>query len=76
MASRKDDIRKWLEEHNIPYNQKDIKKICAVIGSIPTLIKTLVPDEAAEQQGHLVKFCNRPCFAKMKVTRKVNTNRL
>ena len=26
IANRKDDIRKWLDQHNIPYDNNDIKK--------------------------------------------------
>lgn len=51
-ANRKDDIKKWLNEHNIEYNDKDIKKtlLDKVRQHRPTPI--YLTDEAALQHGH------------------------
>ena len=53
-ANRKDEIKKWLDEHNIPYDAKDIKKtlLDKVRQHRPTPI--YLTDEAAQQHGHTV----------------------
>ena len=53
-ANRKDDIKKWLDEHNMPYDDKDIKKtlLDKVRQHRPTPI--YLTDEAAQQHGHTV----------------------
>lgn len=53
-ASRKDDIRKWLDEHNIPYDQKDIKKTLLDKVRQHQPKPLYLTDEEAKQQGHQV----------------------
>ena len=53
-ANRKDDIKKWLDEHNIPYNDKDIKKTLLEKVRQHRPKPIYLTDEAAEQHGHTV----------------------
>ena len=51
-ANKKQDIRNWLEEHNMQYDDKDIKKtlLDRVIQHRPE--KLCLTDDAAHQHGH------------------------
>ena len=52
-SNRKDDIRKWLDQHNIPYDN-DIKKTLLDKVKQHKLRPTYLTDEAAQQLGHTV----------------------
>ena len=53
-ANGKDDIRKWLEQHNIPYDNNDIKKTLLHKVKQHKPRPTYLTDEAAQQHGHTV----------------------
>ena len=53
-ATKKDDIRKWLDEHNIIYSDKDIKKTLLDKVRQHRPKPLYLTDELAEQHGHTV----------------------
>ena len=53
-ATRKDDIKKWLDEHNIPYSDKDIKKTLLDKVRQHRPKPLYLTDEVAGQHGHTV----------------------
>ena len=53
-ATRKDDIKKWLDEHNIEYSEKDIKKTLLDKVRQHRPKPLYLTDEVAEQHGHTV----------------------
>ena len=53
-ATRKDDIKKWLDEHNIQYSEKDIKKTLQDKVRQHRPKSLYVTDELAEKYGHTV----------------------
>ena len=53
-ARRKDDIRKWLDQHNIPYDNNDIKKTLLHKVRQYKPRPTYLTDKATQQHGHTV----------------------
>ena len=53
-ATRKDDIRKWLDEHNIQYSDKDIKKTLLDKVRQHRPRPLYLTDEVAQKHGHTV----------------------
>ena len=51
---RKDDIRKWLDEHNIQYSQTDIKKTLLQLVKQHRPAPLYLTDEAIQNMGHTV----------------------
>ena len=53
-ANRKHDIKRWLDEHNIEYDDKDIKKTLLEKVKQHRPAPLYLTDEAAHTQGHTV----------------------
>ena len=53
-ANRKNDIKRWLDEHNIEYDDKDIKKTLLEKVKQHRPAPLYLTDEAAHTQGHTV----------------------
>ena len=53
-ASRKEEIKKWLDNHNISYDEKDIKKTLLEKVRQHRPKPLYLTDEAAEHHGHTV----------------------
>ena len=51
-ANKKQDIRNWLDEHNIQYDDKDIKKTLLDKVRQHRSEKLYLTDDAAHQHGH------------------------